>query len=141
MVITIQPKESNDSYEELDLIENVENAEPKENVETPQILGNQILLESLLNRIGIICFLSSIVLFIGQTVNTSLFWDLDISSVITGYGLSILLFLAWACIRSVYGKGGLKVRLIQILDSHAYLYLQINFFKHSAMRSFGHFFS
>ena len=112
MVITIQPKESNDSYEELDLIENVENAEPKENVETPQILGNQILLESLLNRIGIICFLSSIVLFIGQTVNTSLFWDLDISSAITGYGLSFLLFLAWACIRSVYGKGGLKVRLI-----------------------------
>ena len=119
MVITIQPKESNDSYEELDLIEN---AEPKENVETPQILGNQILLESLLNRIGIICFLSSIVLFIGQTVNTSLFWDLDTSSVITGYGLSILLFLAWACIRSVYGKGGLKVRLFQILDSCIFIF-------------------
>ena len=111
MVITIQPKESNDSYEELDLIENVENAEPKENVETPQILGNQILLESLIHRIGIVCFPLSVILFIGQTVNILLNWRLDTSSVITGYGLSILLFLAWACIRSVYGKGGLKVRL------------------------------
>ena len=40
-------------------------------------------------------------------------WDLEASSVLTGFGFSIFLFMSWACIDSVYGKGASEVSLFE----------------------------
>jgi len=65
----------------------------------------RMLHEKLLLRIGNCCLGLSIFLFLAQIINASVRWHLSGSSVITGFGFSILLFIFWACIDSVYGKG------------------------------------
>ena len=77
--------------------------------EVQVITTSQIKLESLLHRIGNCCLTLSAILFLGQIINASLNWDLDVGSVITGFGFSIFLFMSWACIDSVYGKGASEV--------------------------------
>ena len=105
MVINIKPSDSKNLLEDGGK-PNVEKDDvPKENIVT-----SQILLESLLRRIGNCCLILSVILFLGQIINAAIEWDLAISSVITGFGFSIFLFMSWACIDSVYGKGASEVR-------------------------------
>ena len=75
------------------------------------VTTSQILLESLLHRIGNCCLILSAILFLGQIINASVVWDLEASSVLTGFGFSVFLFMSWACIDSVYGKGASEVSL------------------------------
>jgi len=106
MVINIKSMDTNDLLKETGHLNNQEISVPIENIVT-----SQILLETLLCRIGNCCLVLSVVLFLGQIINASVEWDLAASSVITGFGFSILLFMSWACIDSVYGKGASEDRL------------------------------
>ena len=97
--------ESNDLLEASGQPNDTEVAVPAEDIVT-----SQILLETLLHRIGNCCLVLSVILCLGQIINTSVEWDRSASSVITGFGFSILLFMSWACIVSFYGKGASEVR-------------------------------
>jgi len=105
MVINIKPADSNDLLEE--------GGQPNQDQDESQevVTTSQILLESLLHRIGNCCLILSAILFLGQIINASVVWDLEASSVLTGFGFSIFLFMSWACIDSVYGKGASEGRL------------------------------
>jgi len=103
MVINIKQVDSSNLIEE--------EGEQSENEQVQVITTSQIKLESLLHRIGNCCLTLSAILFLGQIINASLNWDLDVGSVITGFGFSIFLFMSWACIDSVYGKGASEGRM------------------------------
>ena len=105
MVINIKPADSKNLLED-----GREQNKDEADVLRENIVTSQISLESLLHRIGNCCLILSIILFLGQIINSAIEWDLATSSVITGFGFSIFLFMSWACIDSVYGKGASEVR-------------------------------
>ena len=86
----------------------------QEQLEEKNISTPQISFESLLHRLGNCCLILSAILFLGQIIIVSTVWHLSGSSVINGFGFSILLFMSWGCIHSVYGKGATNVRFISI---------------------------
>ena len=95
----------------------------QEQLEERNISTPQISFESLLHRLGSCCLILSTILFLGQIIIVSTVWHLSGSSVINGFGFSILLFMSWGCIHSVYGKGATNVRFIPI---NFFANLQIN---------------
>ena len=110
MVINIKPMEANDQLENGDIIQ--------EQLDTPterKISTSEISFELLLHRLGNCCLILSAILFLGQIIIVSTVWHLSGSAVINGFGFSILLFMSWGCIHSVYGKGATNVRFISII--------------------------
>ena len=76
---------------------------------TPQ----EIKFQTLMVRIGTSCLAMSAILFLGHLVSAACSWRQSAADAVTGFGLSIFLFLIWMCINSVYGKDnavfGMKV--------------------------------
>ena len=105
MVINIKNEDSKDHF-----VEDPDHDEQKIDIPKENIVTSQIMLESILHRIGNCCLILSVLLFLGQVINSAMEGDLAISSVITGFGFSCFLFMSWACIDSVYGKGASEVR-------------------------------
>ena len=62
----------------------------------------QIKFEHLINRLSQACLVCSVILFIGQIVSVSASYQPDTSSVITGFTISLLLFLIWLAINKIY---------------------------------------
>ena len=66
--------------------------------------SDQLKLESLILRISKVCLLCSALLFIGQIVSASIRFHPNNSSLVTGFVISLLLFLVWLSIHTVYGE-------------------------------------
>ena len=72
---------------------------------------DQLKFETLLLRLSKVCLLCSALLFVGQIIAVATRHQPDTSSAVTGFIFSLILFLAWLCIHSVYGESnGLSLK-------------------------------
>ena len=65
---------------------------------------DQLKFETLLLRLSKVCLLCSALLFVGQIIAVATRHQSDTSSAVTGFIFSLILFLVWLCIHSVYGE-------------------------------------
>lgn len=79
--------------------------------------ADQLRLETLIQRLSWVCLSCSALLFIGQIITVSATHNPDTSSVVSGFILSLFLFLAWFSIHRIYNENGpFKEAIIQPLS-------------------------
>ena len=66
--------------------------------------SDQLKFETLILRFGKVCLLCSSLLFVGQIVSAAVRRHPETSPLVTGFILSLLLFLVWLCIDKTYGE-------------------------------------
>ena len=72
--------------------------------------AEQLRFEILIQRLSYVSLLCSAFLFIGHIISASIQYHLDLSSTITGFCLSLFLFLVWFSIHRIYSQSDSNVR-------------------------------
>ena len=96
------------------VIEPNDDNDKEENKKTSlDLTPHEIKFQTLMIRIGTSCLAMSAILFLGHLVSAACSFRQSAAEAVTGFGLSVFLFLIWFCINSVYGKDnsafGIKV--------------------------------